>query len=172
VCAVDPEPLLLRSNDEPGMGVAEDTPANRRRGWWKVCLFATFTCFAGRLLVHPILRVLCFNRRPEDVLAWADRVADWDIKRVIPAHFEAPIKCNGKDFRNAFKFLQEDEVAAPGGGSPLRALFGAAAAAGLGDPVFPEEELSYLRQLDADTVKQGTSEPPKVYRGGVARIED
>ena len=26
-----------------------------------------FLCFAGQLVVHPILRVLCFNRRPEQV---------------------------------------------------------------------------------------------------------
>ena len=43
VCEIDPEPLLLRAAEEPGTGRdVKDTPENRRKGWWRVCLFATY----------------------------------------------------------------------------------------------------------------------------------
>lgn len=43
ICQLDPEPLLLRAAEEPRTGrQVEDTPENRRKGWWRVCLFATF----------------------------------------------------------------------------------------------------------------------------------
>ena len=59
----------------------------------------------GRLLVAPILQTLIFNRGPEAVLAWADRIAQWDFKQVIPAHFSAPVEATPADFRRAFDFL-------------------------------------------------------------------
>jgi hypothetical protein len=46
------------------------------------------------------------NREPEQVLAWADIVSAWPIKRIIPCHFENNIKANGKEFRRAFTFLE------------------------------------------------------------------
>ena len=43
VCEIDPEPLLLRAAEEPGTGRdVPDTPENRRKGWWRVVLFATY----------------------------------------------------------------------------------------------------------------------------------
>ena len=177
VCALDPEPLLLRACDVPGTGrQVADTPENRRKGWWRVCLFATYVApdaqtreglgydgfrwadgweegflgFAGRLIVHPILRVLCFNRRPTEVLAWADKVAKWPVQRVVPGHFEAPVAAGPAAFRAAFRFLEEEEAQTAGA---------------IGDEaVFADEDLDFLRKLDADTVKNGTSEPPAVYK--------
>lgn len=47
------------------------------------------------------------DREPQKVLAWADKVASWPMKRIIPSHYENDIKvANGREFRNAFKFLE------------------------------------------------------------------
>lgn len=48
------------------------------------------------LLVAPILQVLILNRNPVEVLDWADRVARWDFKRVVPAHLKNDIPADGK----------------------------------------------------------------------------
>ena len=48
----------------------------------------------GGLLVAPILRKLILDREPVKVLAWADQVSQWPMKRIIPAHFENNIKGN------------------------------------------------------------------------------
>ena len=69
-----------------------------------------FRALQGGLLVAPILQILIFNREPETVLNWADRVSKWPIKRIIPCHLENDIKASGHDFRRAFNFL---EVAKP-----------------------------------------------------------
>ena len=60
----------------------------------------------GALLVAPILQKLILNREPRRVLAWADRVAQWPISRIIPSHFENDIAADGKAFRAAFNFLE------------------------------------------------------------------
>ena len=67
----------------------------------------SFKALQGGLLVAPILQLLIFNREPEAVLNWADKVAKWDIKRIIPCHLENDLKATGKDFRRAFNFLEE-----------------------------------------------------------------
>ena len=55
----------------------------------------------------PILQKLIMDREPQKVLAWADKVAQWPMKRIIPAHYENDIKVtSGQEFRNAFKFLE------------------------------------------------------------------
>lgn len=60
----------------------------------------------NRLLVAPILRVLILNREPERVLTWAKQIAQWDFKRVIPAHLEGNVQAGRQDFLQAFSFLQ------------------------------------------------------------------
>jgi hypothetical protein len=60
----------------------------------------------GNLLVAPILQVLLLNRSPIEVLDFADRVAHWPIQRIIPAHLKNNLSFTGKDYRNAFKFLE------------------------------------------------------------------
>ncbi len=59
----------------------------------------------GRLLVAPILQTLIFNRDPGQVLAWADKISQWDFNQVIPCHFSAPVKATPTEFRRAFDFL-------------------------------------------------------------------
>jgi hypothetical protein len=80
-----------------------------------------FKALQGGLLVAPILQKLILNREPERVLKWADRVAQWNIQRIIPSHLANDIKASSRDFRRAFNFLesggskQGQERAAPTG---------------------------------------------------------
>ena len=124
------------------------------------------------------------------MLAWADKVASWKFRQIVPAHFEAPVSAAGRDFREAFAFLEEQEAGegndlgtrgtgVPSGGGaaqgPQGRLQGLLSRLPIKMPqrrqgkssvsVFPEEELQALRQVDADAVKLGSSEPPQVYKG-------
>jgi Domain of unknown function (DUF4336) len=63
----------------------------------------------GRLLVAPILQQLILNRNPQEVLAWVDRVAQWDFQQIIPCHFQAPITATPTEFRAAFDFLTQGQ---------------------------------------------------------------
>ena len=61
----------------------------------------------GRLFVAPILQTLILNRAPEETIAWADKIAKWDFKRIIPCHLDAPIEATPNQFRQAFSFLEK-----------------------------------------------------------------
>lgn len=74
---------------------------------WVESEVPNFKALQGGLLVAPILQKLLLNRDPETVLAWADTVSKWPIKRIIPCHFANDIKATGSDFRKAFGFLEE-----------------------------------------------------------------
>ncbi len=63
----------------------------------------------GRLIVAPILQTWIFNRDPEAVMAWVDRIAQWDFEQVIPCHFSAPVRATPDEFRHAFEFLQRHD---------------------------------------------------------------
>ena len=66
----------------------------------------SFKALQKGLLVAPILRKLILDREPQRVLEWADQVSKWNIKRIIPSHLENNIKANGREFREAFNFLE------------------------------------------------------------------
>ena len=59
------------------------------------------------LFVPPILQVLAFPRRRDEVKMWAEGVAQWDFERIIPSHLDGPINAGPKEFA---------EVSGPGGG--------------------------------------------------------
>ena len=61
----------------------------------------------GRLIVAPILQTLIFNRGPDQVLEWVDKIAQWDFEQAIPCHFSAPVKANAAEFSKAFEFLRQ-----------------------------------------------------------------
>jgi hypothetical protein len=61
-------------------------------------------------LVAPILQVLLLNRSPVEVLDFADRVAKWDIQRIIPSHLKNNLSLTGRDYRHAFGFLEDRGV--------------------------------------------------------------
>mmetsp|Transcript_45993 Transcript_45993/g.69387 ORF Transcript_45993/g.69387 Transcript_45993/m.69387 type:complete len:384 (+) Transcript_45993:343-1494(+) len=71
---------------------------------------ASFDALRGGLLVAPILQKLILNRNPVEVLDFADKVAQWDIERIIPAHLKNDLKYTGKDYRAAFTFLEAGGV--------------------------------------------------------------
>lgn len=64
-----------------------------------------------KVTVAPILRKIILNREPSVVLAWADRVSRWPIKRIIPAHMDNNIPSTGAEFRRAFSFLEGKNTA-------------------------------------------------------------
>ena len=81
---------------------------------------ASFNAISGGLLVAPILQKLILNRTPVEVLDFADKVAQWPIERIIPAHLKNNLKFTGKDYRKAFSFLEAGGVP-PGLPKPLEA---------------------------------------------------
>lgn len=92
----------------------------------------------GRLLVAPILQTLILNRAPKETLAWADKVASWNFKRVIPCHFTAPVAATPSEFRRAFNFLEADS-----------------------SDKLPEADLATLKKIDALLYKPGIVPPPQ-----------
>jgi hypothetical protein len=61
----------------------------------------------GRPFVAPILQTLILNRAPQETLDWADRVARWPFKRILPCHLDSPINAPPAQFRRAFAFLEK-----------------------------------------------------------------
>ncbi len=53
------------------------------------------------LFVPPILQVLAFPRRRDEVKVWAEAVARWDFERIIPSHLDGPIDVGPKEFARA-----------------------------------------------------------------------
>ena len=73
----------------------------------------SFKALQGGLLVAPILQKLIMDREPDRVLDWADRIAQWPIRRIIPSHMENDIKASASDFRKAFSFLESETPTGP-----------------------------------------------------------
>ncbi|WP_390822009.1 DUF4336 domain-containing protein [Anabaena azotica] len=65
----------------------------------------------GRLFVAPVLQTLILNRAPKETINWADKVASWGFHWIIPCHFDAPIKAEPHQFRQAFSFLEKQPTA-------------------------------------------------------------
>lgn len=102
----------------------------------------------------PILQVLLLNRDPVPVLEWADRVASWPFRRVIPCHLSNDVAATPEEFRSAFGFLEK-----PSGKSGLLALFeawGQGKARGV-QPL--DEDLQFLRDAEKTLVEAGTLFP-------------
>jgi Domain of unknown function (DUF4336) len=101
----------------------------------------------GRLLVAPVLQTLILNRAPKETIDWADRVASWDFQRIIPCHFDSPIKAAPHQFRQAFSFLEKQSVVSAGLFSSYYPL--------------PEDDFKVLREIDAGLNKSGIVPPAK-----------
>lgn len=86
----------------------------------------------GRLFVAPILQTLILNRAPSETIAWAEKVASWDFKRIIPCHFDAPIEATPYQFRQAFSFLEK-----------------------YSNSILPQEDFQLLKEIDATLNKLG-----------------
>ncbi|WP_219904108.1 DUF4336 domain-containing protein [Stenomitos frigidus] len=99
----------------------------------------------GRLFVAPVLQTLILNRAPQETLDWADKVASWAFQHIISCHFNAPIKADTQQFRQAFAFLEQMPSSIEGRGS---------------DPL-PEQDFKLLRELDDSLHRLGIVPPPK-----------
>ncbi|MGC1215949.1 MAG: DUF4336 domain-containing protein [Phormidesmis sp.] len=102
----------------------------------------------GRLIVAPILQTLIFNRAPKAVLAWADKISQWEFDQVIACHFSAPIKATPADFRRAFDFLERPN---------LQSWTGF-------DHAVPMADLNTLGQIDR-RLQKAAIPPPDVLKG-------
>jgi len=85
---------------------------------------------------------------------WIDEIArDWRFKRIIPAHFEAPINAGRSDFLAAFGFLEdllgERYVTRPSLSLLFTSLMGKAAS------YFPPDDMRTLSSLDQFLVSVG-----------------
>lgn len=109
----------------------------------------------------PILQVLLLNRDPGPVLDWADRVAKWQFRRVIPCHLANDVATTPQEFRKAFRFLEKGGGGGGGGvsmGGRLLSLFnGGGGGAGGAQPL--AEDLQFLRDAEKTLVDLGTLFP-------------
>lgn len=100
----------------------------------------------GRIFVAPILQSLILNRAPQETINWADKVAKWDFQWIIPCHFDAPIKAEPQQFRQAFGFLERQPV----GGFISSNNY-----------LLPEDDFKLLRNIDAGLNKFGIVPPAR-----------
>lgn len=86
---------------------------------------------------------------------WVDSISrDWRFKRIIPAHFAAPINASRSDFQAAFAFLDEflgDRYAAawPSLSLLVSSIMGKTAS------YFPPDDMRTLSSLDQFLVSVG-----------------
>ncbi|KAD7479488.1 hypothetical protein E3N88_02624 [Mikania micrantha] len=90
----------------------------------------------------------------EPVRDWIDSIArDWRFKRIIPAHFAAPVNANRSDFIAAFAFLDdllgERYVTRPSFQLLFTSIMGKAAS------YFPPDDMKTLSSLDQFLVSVG-----------------
>ncbi|MBD2667277.1 hypothetical protein B6N60_04758 [Richelia sinica FACHB-800] len=183
-----PEPLLFHARENAQQPL-EDNEFNRRQGWQRIAIFATYfrpsaveisslqamwkaaktapdrsakvyfgfypfrwqdnwqSTFAalhgqGRPFVAPILQILILPQAPQQVLAWAETIANWDFQHIISCHFDAPIHTNGNQFRQAFSFLEKYPQYNH-------------------DKPLLEADLQFIKNLEADLLRRGIATPAK-----------
>lgn len=102
----------------------------------------------GRLFVAPILQTLILNRAPQETINWANKVASWDFQWIISCHFDAPIKAEPQQFRQAFSFLEKYPAVS-------------ASAFSSSSYPLPQEDFKILRELDEGLSKFGIVPPSK-----------
>ena len=97
----------------------------------------------GRLLVAPVLQTLILNRAPRETIKFANWVVSWHFERLIPCHFQAPLEVSPREFRQAFSFLEKEEL-------PIN------------QPTFPlpQEDLAPLERIEV-TLSKGKIVPPR-----------
>jgi Domain of unknown function (DUF4336) len=100
----------------------------------------------GRLFVAPILQSLILNRAPKETINWANQVANWDFHWIISCHFDAPIKAEPQQFRQAFSFLEKQ---------PLGGLVSS------NSYPLPENDFKLLRDIDAGLNRFGIVPPAR-----------
>lgn len=103
---------LVKLENNVWLSAAPKTPMPEL-GWggvlpftWRKSTSKAFQAFSadGKPVVAPIIQII-FSRAPQAALKWVEKVSSWDFKRVVPAHFDAPIPMDSKEFGETFKFL-------------------------------------------------------------------
>ncbi|KAF8042136.1 hypothetical protein BT93_A0673 [Corymbia citriodora subsp. variegata] len=158
--------ILSKGKEVPEEPVV-DNNMNRQKGWERMVLQilflgpsnllepnASFSQMSQKLIVSPIVKTLVFSKVPEKVRDWIDSIArDWRFKRIIPAHFAAPINASRSDFLAAFAFLDdllgERYVTRPSLSLLFASLLGKAAS------YFPPDDMKTLSSLDQFLVSVG-----------------
>ncbi|XP_017695884.1 uncharacterized protein LOC103696205 isoform X2 [Phoenix dactylifera] len=158
--------LLSKGKEVPEEPVV-DNKINRQKGWERMVLqilflgpsnllepTASFAQMSQKLIVSPIVKTLVFSKVPEKVRDWVDRIAkDWPFRRIIPAHFAAPINASRSDFLAAFTFLDEllgeRFVTRPSLSLVFASLMGRATS------YFPPDDMKTLSSLDEFLVSVG-----------------
>ncbi|TQD69657.1 hypothetical protein C1H46_044809 [Malus baccata] len=158
---------LLSKGKEVSQEPVVDNKMNRQKGWERMVLQilflgpsnllepkASFAQMSQKLIVSPIVKTLVFSKVPEKVRDWVDGIVrDWRFKRVIPAHFAAPINAGRSDLLAAFAFLDDllDEpyVTRPSLSLLFTSLLGKAAS------YFPPDDMKTLSSLDQFLVSVG-----------------
>lgn len=102
----------------------------------------------GRLFVAPVLQTLILNRAPKQTIYWADKVASWNFQWIIPCHFEAPIKAEPHQFRQAFSFLEKQPAVSAG-------VFSSSSYP------LPEKDFQLLQDIDSGLSKTRILPPAK-----------
>lgn len=95
----------------------------------------------GRIFVAPILQTLVFNRAPQETIAWADRVSQWNFERVISCHFAPVAPGEAQQFRQAFSFLEKQPKLPP--------------------PYLPPADLELLKATSKNLTKTRIAPPAK-----------
>lgn len=158
---------LLSKGKEVSQEPVVDNKMNRQKGWERMVLQilflgpsnllepnASFAQMSQKLIVSPIVKTLVFSKVPEKVRDWVDGIVqDWRFKRIIPAHFAAPINAGRSDLLAAFAFLDDllDEpyVTRPSLSLLFTSLLGKAAS------YFPPDDMKTLSSLDQFLVSVG-----------------
>ncbi|XP_039119118.1 uncharacterized protein LOC120255337 [Dioscorea cayenensis subsp. rotundata] len=158
--------LLSKGKEVPEEPVV-DNKSNRQKGWERMVLqilflgpsnllepTASFAQMSQKLIVSPIVKTLVFSKVPEKVQDWIDRItSDWRFKRIIPAHFAAPINASRSEFLAAFGFLDEllgeQYITRPSLSLLFASLMGKAAS------YFPPDDMKTLSSLDEFLVSAG-----------------
>lgn len=144
---------------------------------------ASFAQMSQKLIVSPIVKTLVFSKVPEKVCRscrsryffvvslevsdveplisskfqvrdWIDSISrDWKFKRIIPAHFAAPVNASRSDFLAAFAFLDdllgERYITRPSLSLLFASIMGKAAS------YFPPDDMKTLSSLDQFLVSVG-----------------
>jgi len=95
---------------------------------------------------------MCFLKI--QVRDWIDSIAqDWRFKRIIPAHFAAPVNAGRSDFLAAFAFLDDQLGERYGTWPSLSLLF--TSLMGKAASYFPPDDMKTLSSLDQFLVSVG-----------------
>ncbi|KAI3851187.1 hypothetical protein MKW92_004294 [Papaver armeniacum] len=158
--------ILSKGRDVPDEPVI-DNKNEPSKGWERMVLQilflgpsnllepkASFGQMSQKLIVSPIVKTLVFSKVPEKVRDWIDRITrDWAFKRIIPAHFAAPVNASRSDFLAAFGFLDEllgtSYVRRPSISLLFTSIMGKAGS------YFPPDDMKTLSSLDQFLVSVG-----------------